>query len=118
MKPIPDDDTGSAIKRWEAEGSDLSRPMTIDFFVVVPSQNEGVTFARQTELQDFKTDVEYDAESGTWTCYCSMTMIPDYEEIVEIERLLGSVARRVGGFLDGFASYGNNQRGQAQDEFH
>ena len=111
MSSIPDDDTGAAIKRWEVEGSDLTKPMTIDFFVAVSSKDVGTNFSQQNELRDFKTDVEYDNESGTWTCYCSKTMIPDYKEIVEIERMLSSVASRVGGcFLDGFASYGNKSK--------
>lgn len=97
MTQIPDDDTGAALKRWVDEGSDLTRPMTIDFFVLVPSEKEGRLPAKQDELRDFQISVELDPESAKWTCCCSKTMIPDYTEIVTIERSLDLAATRVGG---------------------
>jgi Regulator of ribonuclease activity B len=105
---IPDDDTGAALRRWEAEGSDLSKAMVIDFFVAGSSQQACVDFSHAAELSEFSVSSEVDSETGTWTCYCSKRMLPVYEALVETEQLLDSVASRFGLKFDGFGSFGNS----------
>lgn len=107
MTMIPDDDTGLAIKQWAAEGSDLTKPLAIDFFVAVPSQQIGNDFAKSPDLGDFTVSLEKDEETGKWTCYCTKRMIPDYLAIIDIERRLDAVASRFGAVFDGFGSFGN-----------
>lgn len=107
VQNIPDDDTGQAIKRWARDGSDLSRPMKIDFFVKVPDEAAGSRLSSDLALADFSISIEKDDESGRWTCYCAKTMIPDYQSIIDVEALLATVANRHGAQCDGFGSYGN-----------
>ncbi len=107
MKPIPDDETGSAIQRWASQGSDLAKPMMIDFFIIVPTEEKGIYVTQLKELKDYKVTIEHDEESGIWTCYCSKEMIPRYSDLVMTESLMETIADLVGGEFDGFASYGN-----------
>lgn len=107
MENIPDDATGAALKQWQLEGSDLSKPMKIDFFVSVPDEEAGNRLARDHDLAAFSSSVEQDAESGAWTVYCTRVLIPTYASIVQLEMLLSKVADRYGGFSDGFGSFGN-----------
>ncbi len=102
-----DEATRAALRRYEDQGSDLSRPMTIDFFVVVPSEAVGHVVEVRTAPMGFSSRVEADAETGEWTCYCSITIVPTFERVVALERLLGRLARELGGHADGFGSLGN-----------
>lgn len=77
METFPNDDTGAAIRQWAAEGSDITKPMKIDFFVAVPNRVVGDLFASDPELSVFsQVSVEEDAETGRWTCYCSKVVVP------------------------------------------
>lgn len=108
METFPNDDTGAAIRQWAAEGSDITKPMKIDFFVAVPNRVVGDLFASDPELSVFsQVSVEEDAETGRWTCYCSKVVVPIYKDIVETEQLLAGLAKRYGAEFDGFGSFGN-----------
>jgi len=108
VENIPDDETGSAIKQWAADGSDLSRLIKIDFFVAVRNQEEGRKVMADPELKIFAhLSLEEDEETGQWTCYCSKSMVPRYDDIIELEALLTSIASRHGAQYDGFGSFGN-----------
>jgi hypothetical protein len=107
IQDIPDDDTGQAIKRWAAEGSDLTKPMEIDFFLAVDNELLGSKVSSEPDLAGFNVSVEKDDETGRWTCYCTKTMIPDYPTIIEFEALLTAVAKRLGVGYEGFGSFGN-----------
>lgn len=99
--------TREALKRIAESGSDLSRPLTIDFFVAVPSAAVGrMVSVRPAEL-GFSTSTECDDKTGDWTCYCTKTLIPDLLTVVAIERQLDQIAQGVGGHIDGFGSFGN-----------
>jgi regulator of RNase E activity RraB len=62
MTPIPDDATGEALRQLEERGSDLTKPMEIDFFVAVPSEEAGHKVAAKAQELGFTTSVEQDEE--------------------------------------------------------
>ena len=108
MNSLPNDETRDALRRLHENGSDLSMPLEMDFFIVVPSKDIGEQVAALVKALGFNASVEQDDESGDWTCYCSKTLIPEYSEIVRIEKELDNIAKPLGGFSDGFGSYGNS----------
>lgn len=107
IQDIPDDDTGQAIKRWAEEGTDLTRPIEIDFFIDVADDAMGAKVSSDSALAGFSVSVERDGETGRWTCYCTKTMIPEYPVIVSIEKMLTEMGRRHGARYGGFGSFGN-----------
>jgi regulator of RNase E activity RraB len=125
MKSIPDDPTGEALRQLMEHGSDLSKPMEMDFFIAVPSQEAGDKVAIKARELGFTTVVEQDDELDEeghppdhppeWTCYCTKTLIPEYSEIVKIEEQLGSIAEEFGGYSDGFGSFGNAEDDEEVD---
>src|SRR5689334_2226645 len=108
MKSIPDDATGDALRQLVEHGSDLSKPMEMDFFIAVPSKEAGDKVAIKAGELGFTTVVEQDDETDEeghtpeWTCYCTKTLIPEYSEIIKIEEQLESIAKEFGGYSDGF----------------
>jgi hypothetical protein len=107
MSVEDDEATGEALRRYAAQGSDLSRPMEIDFFVAVPDREAGERVAQRSRELGLMTSVEQDQATGDWTCYCKKTLVPSYEAVRAIERLLDEIARQFGGHADGFGSFGN-----------
>jgi len=107
IENMPNDSTGDAIRRWKDEGSDLSRPMKIDFFIALPSEEVGKAISQAPELAGFSKSIERDAQSLQWTCYCAKEMIPAYDEITAIEHALEALAGRFNANYDGFGSFGN-----------
>lgn len=108
MTSIPNDAIGDALRRIIAGGSDLTKPMEIDYFVAVPSDSAGNQVARMAQEQGFNTKVSQDDKTSEWTCYCTKTFVPEYAEIVKIEQQLDTLAQPFGGYIDGFGSWGNS----------
>lgn len=102
-----DEATKAALYRIAKDGSDLNRPLKMDFFVAVPDEMAGHNVAARASECGFDTSVEQDSESGEWTCICSKVLVPSYEEVVSIELKLESLAHDVGGYADGFGTFGN-----------
>jgi hypothetical protein len=107
LTDLPDDDTGQAIRRWALEGSDLSKPMKVDFFVDVPDEACALRLSKDPDINQFDVSIEQDDQTGRWTCYCAKTMVASYAAVTEVEALLAKVAQRYGSKYDGFGSFGN-----------
>jgi hypothetical protein len=104
------DDIGAirdALARLEQEGSDMSSPMTLDFFVAVPNREVGEVVSARVKALGFRTSVERGSESGDWTCYCTKVLIPTLAIVIATENELDRLAEDVGGYVDGFGSLGN-----------
>lgn len=99
--------TRQALKQIELDGSDLSKPLLLDFFVAVPSESAGNVVAKSAAAIGFDTSVEADDESGEWTCYCAIKMIPELSAVLQLEERLDEFGRSVGGKADGFGTFGN-----------
>lgn len=109
MDELPNDADGDALRRFLDDGSDLTKPMEIDFHVAVPDQASCQTVARAAEQLGFRTDcVEEDGEDDyEWTCWCTKTMIPHYDDIIAAQKLLDDLSGPHGGYIDGWGSLGN-----------
>lgn len=101
------DATRAALARIARDGSDMTRPLEMDFFVAVPDVHAGKVVAARAAQLGFVTSVEQDAESGDWTCYCTKELVPRFDAVVAIEQQLDAIGRDVGGYADGFGTYGN-----------
>ena len=104
---LPHDSDGDALRRLVATGSDLSKEMEIDFTVDIPNREAGEAFASVVGPLGFRADVDQDDKSGRWTCYCSRTMIPSYDAIIEIQNTLENIGRPYNAKPDGWGSFGN-----------
>jgi len=104
---IDADATRAALERIARDGSDLGRPLKMDFFVAVPDESSGHVVAARAATAGFETSVEQDSETREWTCYCTKVLVPSYQAVVAIEAQLDSLARDIGGYSDGFGTFGN-----------
>lgn len=105
---FPDDDDGNVLRNLVAGGSDLSREMKIDFMINVSDETIGIIIAQKMELKGFQVSVEKDETSQRWTCYCTRTMVPSYERLIGIQKMMNEIAKPYGGCSDGWGSFGNS----------
>jgi hypothetical protein len=104
---FPSDADGDALRRLAEAGNDMSRPMTIEFYVAVPDQRAGFAVAESAAAAGYRTSVEEDEEDREWTCYCSREMIPTYGAVIAAQQELGRLSSPQGGYSDGWGSFGN-----------
>ncbi len=107
MGNYPSDDDGQALARIEAEGSDMSQPMEIEFFIVTPSESKGVAISEVVQSLGFVASLEYDDESNEWICYAKREMVPTYEAVTRVQADLHKHCYPLHGELDGWGTYGN-----------
>jgi hypothetical protein len=103
----PDDADGVALRRVAAMGCDMTKPMEIDFFVDVPSQEAGLQVVESATRSGYRTHLEYDEEDDAWTCYCTKLMVPTHEAVCGVQSELDELSRPVDGRADGWGTEGN-----------
>jgi regulator of RNase E activity RraB len=106
----PNDDDGDALRHVVACGNDMTRPMDIDFFVVVPDLAAGKKLARVVAKAGYSTKLEHDDEDDVLTCNCTKQMLATYEGVVQAQAELEELSRPFGGELDGWGTFGNTER--------
>jgi hypothetical protein len=95
----PRDDDGDALRRLAEDGSDMSRPMWIDFMLAVPFASEGMAIGTEAAKLGYAASVEQDEASNKWMCYCRREMVATYAAIVAAQLQLDAIARRIRGWL-------------------
>src|SRR5215813_10440846 len=105
---FPDDSDGDALRRVRNTGSDLSKPMLIEFQVAAPSEAAAQNIANVALSLGYRARV-YDSPGtdGGWTCECSTRMLATHEGVLAIQRELGEISAEFGGFPDGWGTFGN-----------
>lgn len=106
-KELPNDDTGNALQRLKDDGTDLTKMIEIDFFISVPSESFGILVVEKIKEALPNATFSIEEEEDDFTCYCKISMIPSYDDVVETESLMNAIAEPYGGYIDGFGSFGN-----------
>src|SRR4051812_14806882 len=106
MVELPHDSDGDAIRRVISGGSDLSRPMDIDYHISASSAQVAERVAAEARKLGFKAEVVKD-ESGTFTASCSRTMILSYQGVIDLQSSLSEMCIPLGAYSDGWGTFGN-----------
>ena len=106
----PDDADGDALRRLAGDGSDMSKPMSIDFQVAVPDLESADRLAEAVAKLGYRVAV-YESPGCRlpWTTECSTRMLATYAGVIAIQAELEELSRQFGGFPDGWGSFGNNR---------
>jgi Regulator of ribonuclease activity B len=107
MMTFPDDDTGDALRRLQAQGDPLTNARNVDFSVVFTSEDAATKFAAYFQSQGYKASVKL-TEIGRefpWDVTIVKHMVPSHAAIEAFEDLLQSVANDFGGNNDGWVCF-------------
>jgi len=118
MADYPDDADGHVLAELEAHGIDMTRPITFEFAfnvadeatanvvsdALVRAGYETETYFDDGELdEDEDFDPEDEEEFGpSWTVYAKVSLVPNYDELMQIQERLKAIAEPEGGDLDGW----------------
>jgi regulator of RNase E activity RraB len=113
----PNDSDGDALRGVLRNGSDMSKPMYIDFHVAMPTEESANAMAKEVRRLGYRTSV-YDSTKCRlpWTCQCSTRMLATYEGVLAIQAELEALSAPFGGFTDGWGTFGNGPNGQPDVE--
>jgi regulator of RNase E activity RraB len=110
---FPDDSDGDALRLVLGNGSDMSKPMYIDFQVAAPSEASAKSIADVASKLGYRVSVYDSPECGqAWTCQCSTRTLATYENVIAIQKELGQISAEFGGYPDGWGTFGNGPNGQ------
>ena len=101
----PSDADGDALRRVAHDGSDMCKPMTIDFQIASPSEETARQIAAAAAHLGYQLRVY--GEEDDWTCECSTRMLATYDGIIAVQKELGDLSRPFGGCIDGWGTFGN-----------
>lgn len=103
----PDDEDGKALRNIALGGSDMSRPMMIDFAIDASSKSIAQACLAAIEEADFDGHLYQDEDDQRWAVYIAIPMIADYEGITRTQKILGELVAEHGGTPDGWGTFGN-----------
>jgi len=109
----PNDSDGDALRRVVHDGSDMTKPMFIDFHVAVPNEESANGLATMACKLGYHVRVYESRECRLpWTCQCSTRMIADYKGVISVQYELATISAAFGGIPDGWGTFGNGPSGQ------
>lgn len=115
MFNYPDDFDGEMLGMVRDAGSEMDQPMVIDFAVDAHPESTAIKVAEACkaalDAKGYQVEIvppdPEDDEDDRWSVYCSIHMIPQYDEIVQIQNDIQTIVEPVGGSADGWGTYGN-----------
>jgi hypothetical protein len=110
---LPNDDDGDALRRVIETGSDISKPMFVDFQIAVPTEESALELAGDARKLGYHAEISNSPECKLpWTCECSTRMLATYEALIAVQKELAQLAAPYGGFPDRWGTFGNGPSGQ------
>jgi hypothetical protein len=98
----PDDDDGDALRLVASGGADMSRPMTIEFTIAIPSIDSARPLAERIAAMGYVPHLFVDDEDGSVSLYCARSMLATYEGVVAAQSELNVLCEPVGANCDGW----------------
>ena len=114
----PDDIDGEVLQMIADDGNDMSKPMIVDYHVAAATEDTAEKIASAAEKLGYEVAIDFDdgedAEEDEeitepWTCTCRRQMLLQYDAVVAAQKQLDEIARPLGGYSDGWGTFGNAQ---------
>jgi regulator of RNase E activity RraB len=120
---FPADSDGRALRQILSTGSDLTRPMYVNFHVATPSREAAEEVGRAASRLGYRVSIYIDEakqnatpDQRPWTCECSTRMVLSYPAVIAMQVELAELSRPHGGLPNGWGTFGNGPRGQPNVE--
>ncbi len=105
----PDDDDGDVLKKVEAHGADMSKPMRIEFSIDVPDVERARSLSERIAAHGYEPDIFINDEDGTVSIYCARTMLATHEGVVAAQAELNVLCVTFAAICDGWITAGNKR---------
>lgn len=120
---FPDDDNGNVLWQMAEDGNDLSVPYEVEYSIIFETQAQAEQCALYLLHQEQKVSLfeEEESESRYWVVSAYVEMIPQHEDIVDLEQWFVHVASQYNGEYDGWGciayDYAEGDTELADDDF-
>jgi regulator of RNase E activity RraB len=105
---FPQDSDGDALRGLVERGSDLSKPMLIDFQISVHTEAAANAIGGLARKLGYRVRTyQYPEIDEDWTCECSTRMLATYDGVLAVQRELAELSVELGGYPDGWGTFGN-----------
>jgi Regulator of ribonuclease activity B len=108
----PNNSDGNMLRSVAANGSNMARPMIIDFSIAVSDEGVARRVADLVAAHGFDPSIYRDDDSGSWSVFCAKSMLATYEGVVEVQAQLRVLVEPHGGACDGWTTFGNSHEGR------
>ncbi|MEZ6127775.1 MAG: ribonuclease E inhibitor RraB [Planctomycetaceae bacterium] len=122
----PDDLDGEVLRMIAEDGNDMTQPMEVEFHVAAATEEDAETIADAAEKLGYEAFIDFDDGSDDedledeitepWTCTCRRTMVLEYDAIMQAQAELDELARPLGGYADGWGTFGNVEREESGED--
>ena len=114
---FPHDSDGDALRGLVESGCDLSKPMLIDFQISAETESAANAIGELASKLGYHVKTyQYPEIDDNWTCECSTRMLATYEGVLAIQRELAEISAELGGFPDGWGTFGNTPGDEPEAE--
>lgn len=93
---------GDVFSRLEKSGMDFSKEYTFDFSHRFNDKGKAEEMLKDCERRGYKGKVRESYGDGYWDCEINILMKPDNNEVRRIEKTLDLIAKKYGGYSDGW----------------
>ncbi len=104
----PQDADGDSLRRVRDAGSNMALPMTIDFSINAPNEIAARAIAALVSTHGFDPSISDNEGRGSWSVYCSKTMVATYDSVVAAQAQLNQLTNSQGGSCEGWETFGNS----------
>ena len=101
---IPDDPDGRVLKQLVAQGSDLSKPHSVQFFLYLPDQARATQACNALKAEGYECKVQEQPRGSQWQCLATRSLVPSHAEIVAISARMEELAKMHGGSYNGWVT--------------
>lgn len=105
----PNDADGDALRRVASTGSDMGRPMVVDFPVMVATEQIARELSVALQARGFSTSIYKHEKEPEWDVICAIEMMLTYPEVVRIQRELTQWAAPFNGYCNSWGTFGNKR---------
>ena len=103
---LPGDTNGQVLRRMREHGDDLTTQRPVDFEHVLPNAKAAEAMAAQARALGYEVVIARRGMlSRSRDVRCTRTMVPTHTGITEVEERLGTIARGLGGYEDGWGCF-------------
>ena len=103
----PDDADGDALRRVEAGGADMTRPMRIEFTIEVSDLALAKSIAELVSSHGYEPDIIVSDEDGSLSVCCAKMMLATYDGVVSGQAELTRLCKPFGVICDSWGTFGN-----------
>jgi hypothetical protein len=103
----PNDADGDALRRVARSGNDMSKPMDVDFPVVVYDESTARQFSDVAHAHGYIPRLWQHEDHVEWDVICVKRMVLTYDAVLDVQRHLDQLSRAFGGHCDGWGTFGN-----------